>query len=69
MVMALSQLFGALLVGAHPVGGPVDGRQRSAKLQLTVTLAPSEPVAGLYLHPEHRRRLRRPAVRSTTDVY
>jgi hypothetical protein len=25
-------------------------------LWLTVTLAPSEPVPGLYLHPEHRRR-------------
>ena len=38
--------------------------QRNAKLLVTVMLAPSEPVPGLYRHPDHRRRLRRPAVRS-----
>jgi len=38
--------------------------QRNARLQLTVTLSPAEAVPGLYIHPDHRRRLRRPAVRS-----
>lgn len=42
--------------------------QWNAKLQLTVLLAPSEAVPGLYLHPDHRRRPRRPAVRSEFDV-
>jgi len=32
---------------------------RNAKLQLSVLLAPAEPVDGLYLHPQHRRRPRR----------
>jgi hypothetical protein len=41
-----------------------EGHQRNAKLQLTVLLAPPEPVPGLLIHPDHRRRLRRPAVRS-----
>ena len=41
---------------------------RNAKLQLTVTLSPAEPVPGLYVHPDHRRRLRRPPVRSHLDV-
>ena len=44
------------------------GHQRNAKLQLTVTLSPPEPVPGLYVHPDHRRRLRRPPVRSRLDV-
>jgi hypothetical protein len=42
--------------------------QRNAKLQLTVLLAPPEAVPGLYLHPDHRRRRLRPAVRSEFDV-
>jgi hypothetical protein len=42
--------------------------QRNAKLQLTVLLSPAGPVPGLYLHPDHRRRLRRPAVRSDLSV-
>ena len=46
----------------------VGEHQRNAKLQLTVLLAPPEAVPGLYLHPDHRRRLRRPAVRSEFDV-
>jgi hypothetical protein len=33
---------------------------RNAKLCLTVWLASTDPVDGLYLHPEHRRRARRP---------
>jgi hypothetical protein len=32
---------------------------RNAKLQLSVLLAPAEPVDGLYLHLQHRRRPRR----------
>jgi hypothetical protein len=47
---------------------PRTPHQRNAKLQLTVLLAPPEEVPGLYLHPDHRRRLRRPAVRSQFDV-
>jgi hypothetical protein len=31
---------------------------RNAKLRVTVTLAGLGPVAGLYLHPDHRRRPR-----------
>jgi hypothetical protein len=52
---------------ARPAPAPLPrrGHQRNAKLQLTVVLAPSEPVPGLYIHPDHRRRLRRPAVRSS----
>ena len=46
----------------------VAGHLRNAKLQLTVILAPGEEVPGLYLHPDHRRRLRRTAVRSALDV-
>jgi hypothetical protein len=42
--------------------------QRNAKLRLTVTLSPAEPVPGLYVHPDHRRRLRREPVRSHLDV-
>ena len=42
--------------------------QRNAKLQLTVLLAPPEAVPGLYLHPDHRRRRLRPAVRSEFNV-
>jgi hypothetical protein len=37
-------------------------------MQLTLLLAPAEAVPGLYLHPEHRRRLRRAAARSEFDV-
>jgi len=32
---------------------------RNAKLQLSVLLAPAEPVDGLYRHPQLRRRSRR----------
>jgi hypothetical protein len=42
--------------------------QRNAKLQLTVLLAPPEPVPGLYLHPDHRRRRSRPPLRTEFDV-
>lgn len=42
--------------------------QRNAKLQLTVLLAPRDAVPGLYLHPEHRRRRWRPALRTEFDV-
>jgi hypothetical protein len=35
---------------------PPDHHGRNAKLQLSVLLAPAEPVEGLYLHPQHRRR-------------
>ena len=44
------------------------GHLRNAKLQLTAVLAPEEEIPELYLHPEHRRRLRRPPVRSSLDV-
>jgi len=46
----------------------VDAHLRNAKLQLTAVLVPEEEVPGLYLHPDHRRRLRRAPVRSTLDV-
>jgi hypothetical protein len=42
--------------------------QWNAKLQLTVLLAPRAAVPGLYLHPDHRRRRRRPAMRTEFDV-
>jgi hypothetical protein len=58
----LAELLGALLVGAHPVGRPVDRHGRNAKLHLTVVLAFDQPVDGLYATPQYRRRLRRPAV-------
>jgi len=35
---------------------------------VTVALAPAEAVPGLYVHPDHRRRRRRPVVRSDFDV-
>lgn len=41
--------------------------RRDAKLQLTVTLAPDDPVAALYLHPDHCRR-RLDAVKTHLDV-
>jgi hypothetical protein len=50
------------------MGFAIDDHQRNAKLQLTVLLAPPEAVPGLYLHPDHRRRRLRPAVRSEFDV-
>jgi hypothetical protein len=46
----------------------VHGHQRNSKLQLTVILAPPVAVPGLYVHPDHRRRLRRLPVRSDFDV-
>jgi hypothetical protein len=51
-----------------PVGLALDDHQRNAKLQLTVLLAPPEAVPDLYLHPEHRRRRSRPALRTEFDV-
>src|SRR5207302_9183320 len=44
------------------------GYLRTAKLQLTAVLAPGDKVPGLYLHPDHRRRLRRDPVRSDLNV-
>jgi hypothetical protein len=48
--------------------GPLPGNGRNAKLQLTVLLAPEEPVDGLYLHPQHRRRARRADAPMGMDV-
>ena len=45
-----------------------DAHQRNAKLQLTVVLALPEVVPGLYVHPDHRRRRRRPVGRSQLYV-
>ena len=53
---------------ALPVGLAFDDHQWNAKLQLTVLLAPRAAVPGLYLHPDHRRRRRRPAMRTEFDV-
>ena len=39
--------------------GPPSGHGRNAKLQLSVLLAPAEPVDGLYRDPQLRRRSRR----------
>jgi hypothetical protein len=50
------------------IGFAVRHHQRNAKLQLTVVLTPAEAVPGLYVHPDHRRRRRRPDVRSELDV-
>jgi hypothetical protein len=50
------------------VNGPSPDHLRNAKLQLTAVLVPEEEVPGLYLHPDHRRRLHRAPVRSTLDV-
>ena len=52
----------------EPVAVSFEGHLRNAKLQLTAVLAPGEEVPGLYLHPDHRRRLRRAAARSALDV-
>jgi hypothetical protein len=48
----------------HPGHGPAlapptGDHGRNAKLQLSVLLAPAEPVDGLYRHPQHRHRPRR----------
>ncbi len=53
---------------AHAVGVAVGGHLRNAKLQLSAVLAPGDEVPGLYLHPDHRRRLRRAPVRSDLSV-
>jgi len=53
---------------ALAVGLAFDVHQWNAKLQLTVLLAPRAAVPGLYLHPDHRRRRRRPAMRTEFDV-
>jgi hypothetical protein len=63
-----AQGFSGGVVVTQVVGLAVEIDQRNAKLQLTVLLAPTEAVPGLYLHPEHRRRLRRPAVRGEFSV-
>ena len=47
-----------------PAPLPRRGYLRNAKLQLTAVLAPEAEVPGLYVHPDHRRRLRRLPVRS-----
>jgi hypothetical protein len=52
----------------HPVGVAVGDHLRNAKLQLSAVLAPAGEVPGLYLHPDHRRRLRRAPVRSDLSV-
>jgi hypothetical protein len=52
----------------EPVGVSLEGHLRNAKLQLSVVLAPEGEVPGLYLHPDHRRRLRRAPVRSDLSV-
>jgi hypothetical protein len=62
---------GGLWSGAglfHAVGVAAGEYLRNAKLQLTVVLAPEAEVPGLYVHPDHRRRLRRAAVRSDLGV-
>ena len=56
------------MVVAESVGLAVEVHQRNAKLQLTVLLAPPEAVPDLYLHPEHRRRRSRAALRTKFDV-
>jgi hypothetical protein len=70
-------MVGWLVQGPHPLAGGCLGEpetfagcdhQRNAKLQLTVVLAPPEVVPGLYVHPDHRRRRLRAAVRSELDV-
>jgi integrase len=48
--------------------GASDSHQRNAKLQLTVVLAPDGPADGLYLNPQHRRRLRRAAIEGAQSV-
>ena len=53
---------------AAPVGLSFDVHLRNAKLQLSAVLAPGDEVPGLYLHPDHRRRLRRAPVRSDISV-
>ena len=63
-----AEAVGGGVVVTQPVGLAVEGHQRNAKLQLTVLLAPPEAVPGLYLHPDHRRRRLRPAVRSEFNV-
>ncbi len=52
----------------EPIAVAFECHQRNAKLQLTVALSPAMVVPELYLHPDHRRRLRRPAVRSDLNV-
>ena len=63
-----AEAVGGGVVVAQPVGLAVEGHQWNAKLQLTVLLAPRAAVPGLYLHPDHRRRRRRPAMRTEFDV-
>ena len=62
-VVAAESLLDRLINTSHQ-----NPHQRNAKLQLTVVLAPAEAVPGLYVHPDHRRRPRRPVVRSELDV-
>ena len=60
--------IGVLTLLEAQVVGAADTHQRNAKLQLTVLLAPRDAVPELYLHPEHRRRRWRPALRTEFDV-
>ena len=65
----IRQIGGVAHVVLHPpIGEPLDPHGRNAKLQLTVLLAPEEPVDGLYLHPQHRRRPRRADALRGVDV-
>jgi hypothetical protein len=52
----------------EPVAVAFEGHRRNAKLQLTVSLPGTGPVEGLYLHPDHRRRPRRPDLFGAQDV-
>ena len=54
--------------GSGGAPGASAGHLRNAKLQLSAVLAPGGEVPGLYLHPDHRRRLRRAPVRSDLSV-
>jgi hypothetical protein len=63
-----AELVVAGVVVAESVGVAVEVHQRNAKLQVTVTLSSTGAVPELYLHPDHRRRLKRLPVRSDLDV-
>ena len=52
----------------EPVRVALGEHLRNAKLLLSAVLAPEDAVPELYLHPDHRRRLRRDPVRSDLNV-